>query len=96
VTLDAVIRDTPAAARDAWAETVRANGLEDQIGADGTERGLGFGGSPAAAAAFAAGYAAIGVREVIFTFRAPFDLETIGRLTEVRAAAMPGSTRPGP
>ena len=93
VTLDAVIRDTPAAAGEAWADTVRANDLEHQVGSDGTDRGLGFGGSPEAAAAFAAEYEAIGVREVIFTFRAPFDLETIGRLGEVRAADR--AARPG-
>jgi hypothetical protein len=29
---------------------------------------------------------AIGIGEVIFTFRAPFDLETIGRIGEVRGA----------
>jgi len=46
---------------------------------------LSIGGSPAEAAAFMRGYEAIGVGEVIFTFRAPFDLETIGRLGELRA-----------
>ena len=86
VTLDAVIRDTPTAARDAWADTVRANRLEDQAGSDGTDRGLCFGGSPSAAADVVAAYGSIGIREVIFTFRAPFDFETIGRLAEVRAA----------
>ena len=86
VTVDAVVRDTQAAARDAWAATVAANGLDDQRGADGSDRGLGVGGSPSDAARFVAEYEAIGVGEVIFTFRAPWDLETIGRLSEVRAA----------
>jgi F420-dependent oxidoreductase-like protein len=85
VTLDAVVRETAAAAQDAWADTVRANGLEGQHLADGTDSGLSFGGSPSAAAAFVAAYEAIGVREVIFTFRAPFDLETIERLAELRS-----------
>jgi F420-dependent oxidoreductase-like protein len=86
VTVDAVMRDTPTAAREAWAETVAANGLEDQVGADGTDRGLGFGGPPVAAAAFAAEYEPIGIGEIIFTFRTPWDLETIRRLAEMRAA----------
>ncbi len=94
VTLDAVIRDDPAAARAAWAETARIHGLDDQLGSDGTDRGLSFGGSPADAAAFLAGYAAIGVREAIFTFRAPFDLETMDRVGEARTA-LAAMSRPG-
>ena len=86
VTVDAVIRDDAAAARAAWAEMGRANGLEDHVGSDGTDRGLSFGGSPEDAAAFVAEYRAIGIGEVIFTFRAPWDLETIGQLGEVREA----------
>jgi alkanesulfonate monooxygenase SsuD/methylene tetrahydromethanopterin reductase-like flavin-dependent oxidoreductase (luciferase family) len=86
VTTDAVIRQHPVAAGTAWAEIARIHGLEGRVGSDGSDRGLSFGGSPSAAAAFVAGYAAVGVGEVIFTFRAPFDLETINRLAEVRAA----------
>ena len=87
VTLDAVIRDSDEEAHDTWADTVRANGLEDQSGADGSDRGLSLGGPPASAATLIAEYESIGIREVIFMFRAPFDLETIGRLAEVRAIA---------
>jgi F420-dependent oxidoreductase-like protein len=85
VTLDGVVRDHASAALEAWSATSRIHGLDGHVGSDGSERGLSIGGSPAEAAAFIRGYDAIGVGEVIFTFRAPFDLETIGRLGEVRA-----------
>ena len=56
------------------------------MAADGTERGLTVGGPPAEVAAYLDGYRRIGVGEVVFVFRHPFDLETIGRIGEVRAA----------
>jgi F420-dependent oxidoreductase-like protein len=86
VTLHAVMRDTAEQAERAWAPIARRHGLEGRVGADGTERGLTVGGSPAEVAAFVEGYRRIGVREVIFVFRDPFDLETIERIGEVRAA----------
>ena len=86
VTLDGVIRDDAGAALATWAETARIHGLDRALGSDGPDRGLNVGGSPAEVAAFVAGYDSIGVGEVIFTFRAPFDLETIGRLGELRTA----------
>jgi Coenzyme F420-dependent N5,N10-methylene tetrahydromethanopterin reductase and related flavin-dependent oxidoreductases len=89
VTLDGVIRDDTAAAFEAWAETARIHGLESEVGSDGTDRGLSIGGPPATVATYVDGYDSIGVGEVVFTFRAPFDLETIGRLAELRAALQP-------
>jgi F420-dependent oxidoreductase-like protein len=86
VTLHAVIRDTAEAADRAWAPIARRHGLEGRVGADGTERGLTVGGSPAEVAAFVEGYRRIGVSEVILVFRDPFDAETIERIGEVRAA----------
>jgi F420-dependent oxidoreductase-like protein len=86
VTLHAVIRDTAEAADRAWAPIARRHGLEGRVGADGTERGLTVGGSPAEVAAFVEGYRRIGVNEVILVFRDPFDAETIERIGEVRAA----------
>jgi alkanesulfonate monooxygenase SsuD/methylene tetrahydromethanopterin reductase-like flavin-dependent oxidoreductase (luciferase family) len=86
VTLHAVIRDDAAAADEAWAPIARRHGLEGRVGPDGTERGLTIGDSPDAVAAFVDRYRRIGVSEVIFVFRDPFDLETIGRIGEVRAA----------
>lgn len=86
VTLHAVIRDTPAKADLAWAPIARRHGLEGRVGADGAERGLTVGGSPAEVAAFVDGYRRLGVGEVILVFRDPFDLESIERLGEVRSA----------
>ncbi len=86
VTLHVVIRDTAEAADLAWAPIAARHGLEGRVGSDGTERGLTVGGSPADVAAFVDGYRRIGVREVIFVFRDPFDVETIERIGEVRAA----------
>ncbi len=86
VTIHAVVRDDAAAAQEAWAETARRHGLEGVAGSDGTDRGLTIGGTPAEVAALVERYARVGVREVIFTFRDPFDIETIERLDEVRAA----------
>ena len=90
VTLDGVIRDDPAVALQWWAEIARIHGLEGQrrLGRDGARserlRAAGDGrGLPQ-------GYEAVGIGEVIFVFRAPFDLETIGRLAELRAALKSG------
>jgi alkanesulfonate monooxygenase SsuD/methylene tetrahydromethanopterin reductase-like flavin-dependent oxidoreductase (luciferase family) len=86
VTIHGVVRDSPEAAREAWVETARLHGLEGRLGSDGTGRGLTIGGSPGEVAALVDQYARVGVREVIFTFRAPFDMESIERLEEVRSA----------
>jgi F420-dependent oxidoreductase-like protein len=81
-----VIRDTAASADDAWAAIAARHGLEGRMGSDGTDRGLTAGGTPAEIAEYVAGYRDVGVAEVMFVFRDPFDLETIERLDEVRAA----------
>ncbi len=86
VTTHSVLRDRPEEAEAAWAEQVAIHRLDDRLGSDGTEHGLGFGGSPEAFADWVRGYAAAGVDEVIVVFRHPFDLETIDRLGEVRTA----------
>jgi F420-dependent oxidoreductase-like protein len=86
VTIDGVIRDRLSEAEVAWAETSRIHGLDRQVGSDGSDRGLTIGGSVAAVAAYAATLRAIGIGEIIFTVRSPFDLETIERVGEVRAA----------
>ena len=85
VTLHAVIRDTAEAADRAWATIAASHGLEGRVGADGVEDGLDVGGSPDQVAAFVDGYRQLGIGEVIFVFRDPFDLETISRIGEVRA-----------
>jgi F420-dependent oxidoreductase-like protein len=86
VTLDGVVRDGSSEADKVWAETARIHDLQRQVGSDGSDRGLTIGGSPAVVAEYLARLRALGIGEVIFTFRAPFDLETIGRVDEVRAA----------
>jgi F420-dependent oxidoreductase-like protein len=86
VTTHLVVRDTAAEAEVAWAPVAGLHGLDDRRGPDGTERGLGLGGSPREIAQLVERYRTAGVGEVIFVFRAPFDLETIARLDEVRAA----------
>lgn len=55
------------------------------VGSDGRRRTLTVGGPPRVVADFVREYEAIGVREVMWIFRYAFDLETIGRLGEVRA-----------
>ncbi len=89
VTVHAVIRDDAPAALAAWVETARRHGLEGRVAADGSDRGLTVGGSPAEVAAFLDGYRQIGVGEIIFVFRDPFDRESIERIGEVRAALDP-------
>jgi alkanesulfonate monooxygenase SsuD/methylene tetrahydromethanopterin reductase-like flavin-dependent oxidoreductase (luciferase family) len=86
VTTHVVVRDTAEAAAAAWAPVARLHGLDERRGPDGTERGLTLGGSPAEVADLVARYREVGIGEVIFVFRSPFDLETIARLPDVRAA----------
>ena len=91
VTLDGVIRDTAADALAVWAETARIHDLEGGVGSDGSDRGLTIGGSVAEVADYVGRLAALGIGEVIFTFRAPFDLETIGRVGALRAIVDPAA-----
>jgi alkanesulfonate monooxygenase SsuD/methylene tetrahydromethanopterin reductase-like flavin-dependent oxidoreductase (luciferase family) len=85
VSIHGVIRDTAIDARAAWLEVSRVHGLEGRVGSDGTERGLTVGGPVQDVAAVIDAYQRVGVSEVIFVFRAPFDSETINRIGEVRA-----------
>lgn len=85
VPLEVVIRDTPEAARRDFAETERIHGLGGRTDADGNERGLEAGGPPSLVAELLRAYQALGVAEVMWIFRDPFDLETIARVGEVRA-----------
>ena len=86
VTIHAVIRDTQAAADATWAEMSRIHDLEGLVGSDGDEQGLLIGGPPGEMAAYFEGYRRNGVGEIIFVFRSPFDLESIRRVGELRAA----------
>jgi alkanesulfonate monooxygenase SsuD/methylene tetrahydromethanopterin reductase-like flavin-dependent oxidoreductase (luciferase family) len=86
VILDAVVRDSPEAAYAAWSQVAARHGIEQQRASDGSPRDLDFGGPVAELADFLEGYARLGIGEVMFTFRDPFDLETIERVGELRAA----------
>jgi F420-dependent oxidoreductase-like protein len=86
VTVHAVVRDSATHADEAWAATAERHGLKGRVAADGTGRGLTVGGSPADVAAYLDRYRRVGIGEVVFVFRHPFDMETIERLAEVRAA----------
>lgn len=90
VVMDVVVRDDAAGANAAYAEIGRRHGLDGRVGSDGRPRDLSAGGSPGDVAAFVDAYAALGVREVIWIYRYPFDLETMSRLGEVRRAMAPG------
>jgi hypothetical protein len=86
VTMDVVVRDAAEEALEAWRPIEHIHGLAGRIGSDGTTRGLTAGGSPRQVADVVRGYQEIGIAEVTWTFRSPFDVETMRRLPEVRAA----------
>jgi alkanesulfonate monooxygenase SsuD/methylene tetrahydromethanopterin reductase-like flavin-dependent oxidoreductase (luciferase family) len=86
VTMDLVIRDSAQAAEAAYDEIERIHGIAGRVGSDGSPRGLNVGGPPAEIARYVQALEAIGIAEVMWVFRHPFDLETIRRLPEVRAA----------
>jgi F420-dependent oxidoreductase-like protein len=86
VTQDAVIRDTPEAARAVYDELAAIHGLAEKTGAESGAKYVVITGAPAVIAERLRAYEAVGVDEVIWIFRHPFDLETIARIGEVRAA----------
>ena len=86
VTIDGVIRDSTADALAVWAEISRIHGLEGHLASDGSDQGLTIGGSSAEVAEYVRRLDALGISEAIFTFRAPFDLETMARIGGLRAA----------
>jgi len=86
VTMDIAIRDTEAEASAAHGAMARTQGIAGTHGPEDIEHGLNAGGPPEAIAAYLREFAALGIDEVIWVFRSPFDLETMARLGEVRAA----------
>jgi F420-dependent oxidoreductase-like protein len=86
VTVHSVVRDTATLAAEAWTPIAERHDIIDRVAAEGNGRGLTVGGSPAEVAAYLDGYRRIGIGEVIFVFRDPFDEETIERVGELRAA----------
>ena len=86
VTINAVVRATADAAETAWRALADRHGIVGRVGPDGTERGLDAHGPAPVLARLADAYRWAGIGEVIVVFRSPFDLETIERLADVRAA----------
>jgi F420-dependent oxidoreductase-like protein len=80
VNLNVVIRDTSAEADTAWAGWLAAHRPQKE------ERGLSAGGTIEEVVAALARYRDIGFAHPILIFRTPFDLETMDRLPELRAA----------
>lgn len=79
VNQNVVIRDDPTAAMASWQEVKQLHGPRE--GEDRPD----VVGTPEQVAAELERYAEVGIDESIWIFRRPFDLETMGRLAEVRA-----------
>jgi alkanesulfonate monooxygenase SsuD/methylene tetrahydromethanopterin reductase-like flavin-dependent oxidoreductase (luciferase family) len=86
VTMEVVIRDSRAAALEAMAVVEAHHEIAERFGSDGSPRGLNAGGPPEDVAAYVRRFEDLGIAEVIWVFRSPFDLETMARLPKVRAA----------
>ncbi|HKG56357.1 MAG TPA: TIGR03560 family F420-dependent LLM class oxidoreductase [Candidatus Limnocylindrales bacterium] len=93
VTMDVVIRDDAAAAERTYDEIAARHGLRGEAGSDGSARGLNAWGPPEAVADYVRGFAEIGVAEVIWVFRDPFDVETMRRMADVRLALVDHDSR---
>jgi F420-dependent oxidoreductase-like protein len=79
VTQNVIVRDDPGAALREWQRVKAAHRpREDEDHPDVV-------GDPAAIAAELGRYRGVGIDESVWVFRAPFDLETMSRLAEVRA-----------
>ena len=86
VTQDGVIRDTEESGLTVYDELSAIHGLAAKTAADGGDRYVRLIGPPRDLAKRLRAYEAVGVDEVMWVFRHPFDLETIERVGEVRAA----------
>jgi len=86
VYMEVVVREDEADVGADWARVEERHGIRGRVGSDGTPRLLNAGGPPEAIADYVRRFEALGIDEVIWIFRNPFDLETMSRLAEVRAA----------
>lgn len=86
VTMEVVVRASASDARRDYGVVEARHGIAGRIGSDGTARDLNVGGPPQVVADYVRQFEALGIAEVIWIFRDPFDLETMSRLSEVRAA----------
>ncbi len=84
VFMEVVIRASESEVHDFWTEVEERHGIRGRVGSDGTPRLLNAGGPPAAVADYIGGFESMGIDEVIWIFRNPFDLETMASLGAVR------------
>ena len=84
VYMDVVIRAAEAEILASWTEVEERHGIRGRVGSDGTPRLLNAGGPPEAVAEYIRGFESMGIDEVIWIFRNPFDLETMASLGDVR------------
>jgi alkanesulfonate monooxygenase SsuD/methylene tetrahydromethanopterin reductase-like flavin-dependent oxidoreductase (luciferase family) len=85
VYMEVVIRASESEVGEYWTSVEERHGIRGRVGSDGTPRLLNAGGGPEAVADYVRGFESLGIGEVIWIFRNPFDLETMSRLAEVRA-----------
>ena len=84
VYMEVVIRAAEDEVRDYWTKVEERHGIRGRVGSDGTARLLNAGGPPQAVADYLRQFQALGIDEVIWIFRNPFDLATMAQLGEVR------------
>ena len=89
VTMEVVIRASESEALKAYATYEERHGTRSRVGSDGTPPDLNVAGPPQVVADYVRRFEALGIAEVIWIFRDPFDLETMRRLPQVRAALAP-------
>jgi alkanesulfonate monooxygenase SsuD/methylene tetrahydromethanopterin reductase-like flavin-dependent oxidoreductase (luciferase family) len=90
VYMEVVIRESESEVREYWTSVEDRHGIRGRVGSDGTPRTLNVGGPPEAVADYVRGFGDLGIDEVIWIFRNPFDLESMSRLAEVRSADRSG------
>ena len=96
MTVDVLVRDDRRRPRKpAGRRSPEATGSRTAPRPDGEYRGLTVGGPVAEVAEGLDAYRRLGIGELVFVFRHPFDLETIERLGEVRTA-LAGAVRRRP
>jgi F420-dependent oxidoreductase-like protein len=86
VTMEVVIRASESEALAVYTVYEERHGTRGRVGSDGTPRDLNVAGPPDVVADYVRRFEALGIAEVIWIFRSPFDVETMSRLGEVRAA----------
>jgi alkanesulfonate monooxygenase SsuD/methylene tetrahydromethanopterin reductase-like flavin-dependent oxidoreductase (luciferase family) len=95
VTMEVVIRASESDALRDYAIIEARHGIAGRVGSDGSPRGLNVAGPPEVVADYVRQFEALGIAEVIWIFRDPFDLETMARLAEVRTALRRTGGAPG-